>query len=248
MLVYISPVQNCTLLCYFYYFSMFCFAASINLCLGNMVCTSKITKIWEYPSRDPACPLESRHSLEYPMWKPSWYGINRYMGRFLLCMPLTHSGPVPLPSIWNGSLYLKPFRFFTQAGCHFRITHVWNASFIMPRKMKNCTHPRKKSSTGQIAIGFRVRTLPTELVCQTVFLTAHRIGRHPDHCLMRALQRASAPRISIPVGAWPCRCYWGAFFFVIIIIIVIYFISTSVAGEIIVQYWVKLLTRLHWWG
>ncbi len=44
-------------------------------------------------------------------------------------MPLTYSGPALLPSIWNGSLYLKPFRFFTHAGCRFRITRVWNASF-----------------------------------------------------------------------------------------------------------------------
>ncbi len=93
-----------------------------------MVCTSKIR---EYPSRDPAFPLESRHSLKSPVRKRSGYGINRYMERFLLRMLLTHSGPAPLPSIWNGSLYFKPFRFFTHAGCRFRITRVWNASFML---------------------------------------------------------------------------------------------------------------------
>ena len=105
-----------------------CFALwhQLIFALGNMVCTSKIR---EYPSRDPAFPLESRHSLESPVRKPSGYGINRYMERFLLRMPLTHSGPAPLPSIWNGSLYLKPFRFFTHDGCCIRITRVWNASF-----------------------------------------------------------------------------------------------------------------------
>ena len=85
----------------------------ISLCLGKH--GMPVIKIREHSSRDPAFPLESRRGLEspQPMQKPSGYG--RYVERFLLPMPLIHSGRGPLPYVWNGSLHLMTFWFFTNA-------------------------------------------------------------------------------------------------------------------------------------
>ncbi len=186
-----------------------CFALRHQLifALGNMVCTSKIQ---EYPSRDPAFFLESCHSLEPNVRKPSGYVINRYMERFLLRMPLMHSGPAPLPTIWNGSLYLKLFRFFTHAGCRFRSTHVWNASFRGILSYAICCPPPNKKRR-QKSCPFKYISGWFKLKVSTLVSTSHKFrdNIHQGHAGMSFLGlTCSVPWIPSQHPQWVLYDIW----------------------------------------